>query len=549
MVALVAVIFVLDLLTPRGVAMGAAYVCPVLLAFASPRRTLPVEVAAVATGLTLLNYHLSPDYVGAAWVVVVNRVLSVGMIWFVALLSLERRRVGAALRQAEARSAVVVEAAMDAILTVDAAGRVQGINPAGRRAFGVGGGDVRAASDLLPAWTAAGPPVVDGVVDTLGRRTDGTTFPVRLAVSRTTTGEGPAFVAIVHDASALRARGQSLALLLAHLPVEVLRVDAEGRVVERHGDALARLGLDPNDLLPRLAGDLARARAGEPAHTITDLDVRGRPLSLEHWLVLDAVCAPCALWFCLDVSERRRLERKMGVAAKLAALGELAGNIAHEVNNPIGIISAKARLLMTGREPLPERTRQELGKIAAQCDRVANLTRKLLSYVRPGDGARERLDLRDPARKALSLVAAKAQRQGVEVLDALEAPSPPVLGSAEELEQVFLNLLLNALDAMPQGGTLRVSGAPGPGRAAVTVSDTGTGMDAAALGRLFEPFFTTKADHGTGLGLHICRGIVEGHGGQIEVSSTPGGGSAFTVELPAADVTPRLAVAAATPGR
>lgn len=528
-IALTALIFVVDLLAPRGVALGAAYVCPVLLAFASSRRTLPLEVAAVASSLTLIDYFFSSDYIGAAWVVVVNRFLSVVIIWFVALLSLERRRIGAALRRSESRSAAVIEAAMDAIVIVDSAGRVQSVNEAAKLAFG---GDVvrRPIRDLIPAWTGAG--TNPGLMDALARRADCTTFPARLAVSQAELETGPVSVAIVHDTSDLRARGQSLSLMLAHLPVEFFRIGPDDEVAERHGGAITALGLDPRALLAGLGPELRRARAGETVHTCAPAEVDGRAFTLEHWLSHDAARSPWVLWFCVDVSERRRMERKVEVASKLAALGELAGNIAHEINNPIGIISAKARLLMTATEPLPERVRLELGKIASQCDRVGNLTRRLLNYVRPGEDRRQRVELRDPARKALALVTAKAQRQGVEVVDAMDGQSSPTLASPDELEQVFLNLYLNALDAMPDGGTLRVSSGQRSGRASIAVADTGVGMEPVALRRCFEPFFTTKTDHGTGLGLHICHQIVEGHGGEIEVESVLTKGSVFTVELP-----------------
>jgi PAS domain S-box-containing protein len=261
-------------------------------------------------------------------------------------------------------------------------------------------------------------------------------------------------------------------------------------------------------------------------------DARGRPLDGEAGAGGKACIAR-------DVTDVRRLERNLAQAARLAALGELAGNVAHEVNNPIGIIGAKARLLLTGKEPLSPKVGRELGKIVEQCDRIGRLTRGLLDYCRPALEQKERLDLHEPLGKALSLAATKATRHGVQVVqELLDAPAW-VSGSQNELQQVFLNLLLNAIDAMPDGGRITITSRLGErlldGRAAVTVAvaDTGPGVPEELRGRIFEPFFTTKAGKGgTGLGLAICYGLVQGHGGEISIEGPPGGGATFLVRLP-----------------
>lgn len=240
-----------------------------------------------------------------------------------------------------------------------------------------------------------------------------------------------------------------------------------------------------------------------------------------------------------DVTEMRSLERNLQHAARLAALGELAGNVAHEVNNPIGIIGAKARLLLTGKEELSPKVGRELGKIVEQCDRIGRLTRGLLDYCRPAVEQKERLDLHEPLAKALSLVLTKATRHGVQVVQEL-APGPlTISGSMSELQQVFLNLLLNAIDALPDGGRITVSSSraerlrDGHPAVAVRVEDSGAGVPDDVRARIFEPFFTTKfGKGGTGLGLAICYGLVNGHGGEIELESPPGEGARFVVRLP-----------------
>lgn len=435
-IALASAIFFVDMLTPRGVAIGAAYATTVLVAVAAPRRSFPIEVAAACSLLTIVGVYASPSFTGSDWLIVGNRVMSLGVIWFVALLSFERGRLNTALRSTGAE---------------------------------------------------------------------------------------------------LRSRAQVLEVMIANLPVTIARVTESDAPVDVHGAALSRLGLSPQAALAQVSAAAAAARrGGDPVHARSKGDVDGRPYWLDHWFVEDAERNFGLLWVCTDVTERLRLDHKLERAAKLAALGELAGNIAHEVNNPVGIISGKARLLVTGQEALPDKVREDLRKIAVQCDRVANLTRRLLGYVRPHGGSREPLDIREPVRCALSLVAAKAQRQGVRLVEELGAEVPTVDADVDELEQVFLNLFLNALDAMPDGGTLRVrAGRDATGRAEVEVRDDGAGMDERTLARMFEPFFTTKADGGTGLGLHICHRIVSDHEGELEGRSSPGGGSTFQVVLPA----------------
>jgi signal transduction histidine kinase len=250
-----------------------------------------------------------------------------------------------------------------------------------------------------------------------------------------------------------------------------------------------------------------------------------------------------------DVTRQHEARTRARRAERLAGVGELAGQVAHEVNNPIAIISAKARLLLReGRHALPAHARSELLKIAELSDRVARIAQGLLSYCRPAPGARQPLDVRLPARRALAYIESRAKAAGVRVDDVLPAGLPPVLANAAELEQVFLNLFINALDAMPSGGILRVSGRTDRasmelqrrGRSSdvgdvvvLEVVDTGSGIDASIRERVFEPFLTTKGGRGTGLGLSICQGLVRSHGGEICIESEHGGGARVTLLLPA----------------
>ncbi|MFQ5504180.1 MAG: nitrogen regulation protein NR(II) [Planctomycetota bacterium] len=245
-----------------------------------------------------------------------------------------------------------------------------------------------------------------------------------------------------------------------------------------------------------------------------------------------------------EITQQKEEQAQLLRASQLAAIGELASNIAHEINNPISILSAKARLLLSDcPDQIPPKVAEDLGKIVRISDRVARIAQGLLHYARPSSGNKTELDLKDPIGKALDFARQKVGAANIAFHARMEQELPLVSGNAHELEQVFLNLFLNAIAAMPDGGELRVSTCTvgnetnGETHVSATVEDTGPGIDPTIQDRVFEPFFTRKKEGaGTGLGLSICLGIIEGHGGRIELDSEPGRGARFTVCLPVAPV-------------
>lgn len=249
-----------------------------------------------------------------------------------------------------------------------------------------------------------------------------------------------------------------------------------------------------------------------------------------------------------DVTGDRENQERMLRASKLAAVGEIAGKLAHEINNPTAIVSAKGRLLLSDRRAeMSPKVTHEVERIVDLADRIATIAKGLLAYGRPSAAPRMRLDPGLPLRQALSLVEDQAQRQGVRIAEEIDGALPPVEASASELEQVFLNLFLNALDAMPEGGILAVAApregarlADGAPAVQIVVADTGPGIAEDVRDRVFDPFFTTKDEgRGSGLGLAVCQGIVRSHGGEIEVGGAPGRGARFAVRLPLLFVTGR----------
>ncbi len=234
-----------------------------------------------------------------------------------------------------------------------------------------------------------------------------------------------------------------------------------------------------------------------------------------------------------DLTERRKFEAQLLQSQKLAALGVLAGGIAHEIRNPLAISSSAAQFLLEDPDDAEFR-RQCAEKVQAGIQRASVIIENLLRFARPGGRTdMEPVDLVSVVRDAAALAANQARLQQIRmVVD--QSPEPVrVSGVPSMLLQVFMNLILNAVNAMPEGGVLRVGVERSGAEARVRIADTGHGIPEGEMGNIFDPFYTTRpVGQGTGLGLSICYSIVEQHLGAIEVESVKGRGSVFTVRLP-----------------
>jgi PAS domain S-box-containing protein len=244
-----------------------------------------------------------------------------------------------------------------------------------------------------------------------------------------------------------------------------------------------------------------------------------------------------AMAFVTDITERVDLQRATRQSEKLAALGTLAAGIAHEINNPLGVISSRIEVMMleAENEPLPQALVDDLMTVHKHAERVARIAQGLLSFSRQSSTEFLPVDVNRVVEDAVLLSRGQIEKAGITIRAALTSELPPVRGSAGALGQVFLNLLTNARDASAQSGEIVISTAPAPDGQAVdiVVADRGHGMDPVTLARIFDPFYTTKPT-GTGLGLSITYGIVRDHGGTITAESVPGEGTRFLVRLPAA---------------
>ena len=234
-----------------------------------------------------------------------------------------------------------------------------------------------------------------------------------------------------------------------------------------------------------------------------------------------------------DVTQRERMEEQMSQTEKLTSLGLLAAGVAHEVNTPLAVISNYIQMLA---KQMPEGDPRQgiIDKIVKQTFRASEIVNNLLNFSRTSATELADLDVNRVVEETLSLVAHPLKTSQIQVVKQLGPTLPAVRGSANKLQQVFLNLFLNARDAMPSGGMLEVRTATHNGSVEVEVVDTGAGISREHINRIFDPFFTTKAiGRGTGLGLSVSYGIIKEHAGKIDVRSTPGKGTSFHVEFPA----------------
>src|SRR5579871_2039737 len=233
-----------------------------------------------------------------------------------------------------------------------------------------------------------------------------------------------------------------------------------------------------------------------------------------------------------DVTDRAELEQRLVQADKLSSIGLLAAGVAHEVNTPLAVISTYAQMLA---KQVGEDSQKSLilDKIAKQTFRASEIVNSLLNFSRTSTTSFGDVNVNRVIQETLSLLDHQLQKSGIQVTAQLDADLPAVHGNGGKLQQVFLNLFLNARDAMPGGGTLEVRTWSEDSSAKIEVADTGGGIAPEHLNRIYDPFFTTKAARkGTGLGLSVSYGIIQEHGGSIEVSNRRSGGARFRLDLP-----------------
>jgi PAS domain S-box-containing protein len=474
--------------------------------------------------------------------------------------------------------AALVRAAGDAkiaVLIADAAGdpsRVLTMNPEARRLLEVDDGE----SQLSPRWLfQAGMPAANGQpmrFETEIPRRSGVGVPVQVALSRASLGERELWLAFFTDLSDRRAAETALVAsearfraLVESAPdgVVILRqmriVFLNPRAAEILGiEAPAALGRSILDLLPPDQADSARERLTEVGHTRAfrsepaTYTLRS-PSGLERLVEVSSIPVeyedgPAVMALARDVTERRALEAKLLAADRLVVVGTLAAGITHEINNPLSYVLLNLERLrreLTDADGDPERLarmKKSVENAHHGASRIESIVKDLRSFARVEDEARGPVDMAVVLESALRL-AENQIRHRANLVKRI-APVPPVEANAGRLEQVFVNLLVNAAQALSEGDAtrdeIRVSLREEPnGQVVLEVEDTGPGMSHEVLERVFDPFFSTKpVGVGTGLGLTICQNIVGSLGGEISVRSVAGQGTTVRVALPAMLKTP-----------
>lgn len=334
-------------------------------------------------------------------------------------------------------------------------------------------------------------------------------------------------------------------ILLMNQPAERLLQPPGGEIGERAANIYAANDAKLSSLLAQLQLEAAPFRQSE----IQFVDpATERPLTMsltvtqvhEGFGQVTAVVSVLHDLTNIRELERRTVEQQLFESEKLAAVGRLAATVAHEINNPLEAIS-NALYLVLSRTPEDAPNRRFLEIASKETERVSGIIRQMLGFYRPAL-VRTPTNVNEVLEEVLALMERQLRQRRVLLHRALTPKLPLALASGEQLKQVFLNLILNATEAMPQGGQLWVSTSPSNDMESeflarqyvfVQFRDSGQGIPEDVLPYIFEPFFSTKREQrGTGLGLWVSQGIIQQHGGQIRVRSRPGAGTTFTIALP-----------------
>lgn len=479
-IVLMAGVFALDLRLPLGVAGGVPYAAVVLVALGIRRRQEIVAIAFACATLTLVGALLSPD-AGATevWKVYANRLLALFVIGATTAIGLQRKR------------------AEDQTLRVS---------------------------------------------ENLYLRTE-ELDQANLALRREVEGHQTSF-------EALRESTAQIEAILQNTVEGIITIDPDGVIQSANSATIAMFGYEASELIgknmsmltsssgddgswggSRRSFDAGQSRIIESGREITGHRKNGTsfPVVLSVGRI-ELKSVPLFVCTWRDVSETRKAERRARDLESLAEVSTLTAGIAHDIGTPMNVILGYANML--GKTATDEKSRKHLQIIVEQVRRVTNLIQSLLNFVRPSESQQVSADLAAILDAALSFFQERLKKLGIEIECSFEQV-PLITGDPDKLQQLFLNLFVNAADAMPEGGKLGVCLGVVGDYVEIRVADTGVGIPSELLQRIFEPFYTSKErGKGTGLGLAVSRGIVIDHGGEIAVSSELGNGTEFKILLP-----------------
>jgi PAS domain S-box-containing protein len=344
---------------------------------------------------------------------------------------------------------------------------------------------------------------------------------------------------------------QQFRLIMETVPTGILLVDESGTIVMVNISALHQFGYERKEVLGKSVemlipgpsrSDHLQHRAGFKKAPQTRSMGEGRELfglrkdgsefAVEIGLTpIQTTKGMGVVASIVDISERKRLEMQLRRAERLAELGTLASGMAHEIGTPMNVILGRAEYLL--QRTADEGMKKGLATIVTQVERITKVMNQLLAFARRRTPERRAVDFGEIVDDSLEMFQERIAQSHITVDKTIESSLPPVRADRDQLIQVLINLVMNSIHAMPEGGRLRLSLAREGSYVCLGVSDTGHGMPEETRSKVFEPFFTTKDfGKGTGLGLTVAKGIIEEHGGTITVESVVGKGTTFWIRLP-----------------
>lgn len=488
------------------------------------------------------------------------------------------------LEASEQRYRNLIEDLPEMVFALHASGRLLHLNKAARLRLGVREAQLPALrlKDLvLPDYTARATAFLKEIaarrstttLDLVMRDAAGLPFPVRLQVEPVLKDERiVGYSGLALDISAQLERERELTEYARRIESReqqiqdvineaVYILDGQGRLsfvnarmAELLGAAAeAAIGRGVGEFMPassaaRIERDFARRIAGEPGRPF-EIVLRGRDggnvvLEVNSALFVGQDTADGVIGVARDITARRQMERELAQANRLSVLGQFASGVAHEINNPLGLVSGYAEELQTlldecaadGDDPRLARLRRGLATIQQQAHRCKAITGNLLAFSRRQSATLEALDVGRFLAERLAFFNDAGLTRGIELAVDIAPGLPPALGNPALLEQVLQNLIKNACDAMNGSGRIDVGARTGTEGIEIEVADNGPGLSPGTLERAFDPFFTTKAPgKGTGLGLSICYAIMNELHGRITCGNRAQGGAWFRLSLPLAD--------------
>jgi two-component system sensor kinase FixL len=480
-----------------------------------------------------------------------------------------QEQVEAALRKSEARLRSIVESAVEGIITIDDQGLVGSFNPAAERLFGYAATEVigHNVKMLMPSpdheqhdaylahYRATGEHRIIGIGrQVIGKRKNGSTFPLHLSVGEMTVDGKRGFTGILHDLSirsameaALRKSEERLRSIVESAVDGIIVIDELGKIQAFNPAAERLFGYSANDALGRNVKILMPSPDREQhdgyierylttgrqniigiGREVIGLRKDGSTFLL-HLSVGEMVLEGRRHFTGLvhDLTKRVELEQLLSEQKALAKLGEMAAVVAHEVKNPIAGIRGALQVI-TSRMPAEQRDRAVLVDIITRLDALNRIVQDMLMFARPRALRHETVAIDAVVAETAALI---RQDPGMAELRVGLSGSAAIAGDREMLQVVFQNLMMNAAQAMSGRGSIEVRIATVGARCRVEVIDQGPGMPADVREKAFDAFFTTK-HRGTGLGLPIARRVVEAHGGTIQIDAPATGGTTVSVTLP-----------------